>query len=241
MPGDPGSSLFDLTSIDLQVDSLVVESDEALDLDRFGLWVFVAPRYVLACVPKGGSRKVNRPSLVCTLGHVSAYLEQIHSDVFLRNVVARRQARLEQRHGPIGLGELLSLERHAHVAGAWDDVDPRIGVTRMDEYLFVFFEPRVHAIEVEGDMTIQEQSALERVLVHPKCVLGTPVAGHDRAVRRVALEGAMGGMLTGFQELASHVLDRKVVHGQVTGLVEKLRIGAVDDRLAPEEAAYPLG
>src|SRR6266542_7132724 len=60
---------------------------------------------------------------------------------------------------------------------------------RMDEYLVLLLEPRVHLVPVERDVPLQELGGLNGFPVRPHGVLGDTFADPERPERSIAPSG----------------------------------------------------
>ena len=154
-------------------------------------------------------------------------------------VPARRQVRLEQRHRLCALGQHLAVERDPDVARGRDDVDPVVGVARVDEHLLVLLEPLIHPVPVERDQVPDRLGAGERLRVVPGAGLDDLVADPDRVVGRLALLGAPRVPVGGLEHVRADVLGREVVGRLVAGLGQQQRAPAVGDRLAADHRPGP--
>src|SRR5215213_681377 len=67
-------------------------------------------------------------ALVRALGLLIARDECLLADILRRDVVARRQASLEQDLGSVSLSDNRVVDRNLHVAGALQNIDPVVGV-----------------------------------------------------------------------------------------------------------------
>ena len=110
----------------------------------------------------------------------------------------------------------------------------------MAEQLLVLREPLVDLLPVDGDVAGEELRGLERLAVRPDGVRRRAVADADRPVRRLALVRAVRLPFGGLEQVEAHVVVREVVDREMPGLVEQLRVAAVDDRLLREHGANPL-
>src|SRR5215813_9381012 len=82
--------------IDVQVDVLVVETEQVFNLWALGNWRRITPHDVLDELVAHPSRPVARYSLIRATRDILGGLEQIHAHVQLRNVVTDRQSSLEE-------------------------------------------------------------------------------------------------------------------------------------------------
>src|SRR5437879_5041153 len=94
-PGRPRLRLDLAVDLD-RVDPLVVEADEVLDLRAFRNWVRVAPGDIAPHAVPELQIEMHGPALVRALGDGLGSPHEVHPDVQPRQVVARRQAGLEQ-------------------------------------------------------------------------------------------------------------------------------------------------
>ena len=110
-------------------------------------------------------------------------------------------------------------------------VDPRVRVTRMDDHLFVLFEPRIHRLPVEAH---EIADRLERRLgVAPRAVDRFRRPALDGEVVRVATARRVGHRVGG-DEACRDVPDGDVVGGVVGDLPHERRVDRVEDDLAAE-------
>src|SRR5262249_51786923 len=56
-----------------------------------------------------------------------------------------------------------TFDLHADVPRAVDRVDPGVRITGMNEDLFIFFEPRIHLVPIEGEVPRQRGSIASRL------------------------------------------------------------------------------
>src|SRR5215510_9414609 len=77
--------------IDVQVDVLVVETEQVFNLRALGNWRRITPHDVLDELVAHPSRPVARYSLIRATRDILGGLEQIHAHVQLRNVVTGRR------------------------------------------------------------------------------------------------------------------------------------------------------
>src|SRR4051812_6748348 len=119
-------------AVDVEVDLLVVEADPAGHLLALGHGAAVAPHDVLVAPLRSGDRPVRGGALVRAAGLRRGRLQQVEPHVAHRQVVARRQARLEEDHRPLRVGHRDAVDLDPHVPGAGEDVDPVVRVAGMD-------------------------------------------------------------------------------------------------------------
>ena len=118
----------DEDAVEVGVDVLVVEGDEALDLGALGDREPVGPGDVGDQAIADVGRPVRGDALVRALRGGVAVLEQLDADIGEGQVAAHRQVGLEQQAGPGRLGEHHAVELDAHVARAVEDVDSVVRV-----------------------------------------------------------------------------------------------------------------
>src|ERR671916_202109 len=210
-----------------------------LHLGSFGYGVLVTPDEVLRALAPGLDRPVRRDTLVWALGVLFAWDKLLYPNILPRDVVAWRQPRLEQDLWPVGLRDDLAVDRDLHVAIAIQDIDPVVGVARMNENLLTFFVPRVHCAPIECQVAGERRSAFQRLRVAPHSVLCNRISHLYRPVRGVALERAVRCMVALFEHIHTDVLFEKVVDGQVSGLVQEFDPFAICDGLTVEHHPYP--
>jgi hypothetical protein len=190
---------------------------------------------------------VRRPALV-RAGRLPVAGLQLGHDVLAGQVVARRDARLEEQQRPVALGHQLAVELDPDVARAAPGVDAVERVARMGEDRLVLLEPLVEGREVEHHVARQ-------VLV------GGPEGGRlerraGRAqVERLAVGGVGGEGDPGMEdrsvgghrpgraghELGADVLDRDgVQRHDAARLPDQQRARAVDHRLTAERGPDAL-
>ena len=133
--------------------------------------------------------------------------QQVEPDVDLGQVVARREAGLEEERRLMGVGDRDAVHLDLHVTRAVQDVDPRVRVVGVDEDLLVLLEPAVHRVPVEADQAAQLFD--RRLRVVPRGVLGLPVAALDREVLGLAPARRVPRTAVRRQELRADVLSGK--------------------------------
>src|SRR5207248_3494021 len=114
-----------------------------------GQWIGVVPGDVL--VP--ADAEIRRSALVRALRVAIARLGR-RDDVLERDVVARRQPRLEQQQRPQALGEQLAVALDADVPRARTDVDARERIAGVSHHLLLFLEPLVGGLPREEHQTV---------------------------------------------------------------------------------------
>src|SRR5262245_20077970 len=174
--------------IDVQVDVLVVEAEQVFDLWALGNWRRITPHDVLDELVAHPSRPVARHSLIRTARDILGGLEQIHTYIQLWDVITGRQSSLEEEHRSASVTHGNSADLHAHVPRAVDGVDPCVRVSRVNEYLLILLEPRVHLIPVKGEMAVQCRSMISRTDVSAGSVLSDAILYHQapaNGVRRL--------------------------------------------------------
>src|SRR5205823_3789990 len=102
------------------------------------------------------------------------------------------ETRLEEEDGTVALGDDDVVDQDAEPARARQRVDAVKRIARVDEDLLVLLEPRIHAVEVEGEVAARVRRAGLRVDVPPRGGLGTPVADANGPVRGAPLVGRVG-------------------------------------------------
>ena len=79
-------------------------------------------------------------------------------------VVAHGQARLEQEHGPGGIGDRDAVDLHHDMARTAQRVDALVRIAGVNEDLFVLLEPGVHRLPLEADRVTELGDRRQRVL-----------------------------------------------------------------------------
>src|ERR687897_2570587 len=98
-----------------------------LHLGSFGYGVLVTPDEVLRALAPDLYRPVRRDTLVRALGVLLARDELLYPNVLLRDVVARRQPRLEQDLRPVGLRNDLAINHDLQVAVVFLEIQSIVG------------------------------------------------------------------------------------------------------------------
>src|SRR5215469_11933843 len=166
-------------AIDVQVNVLVVETEQVFNLRALGNWRWITPHDVLDELVAHPSRPVACHSLIRAARDILGGLEQIHTHIQLRNVVTGRQSSLEEEYGPASIPQCHALNLHAHVPRTVDRVDPGVRISRMNEDLLILLEPRVHLIPEKGEVALQCGSIISRFEVSASCVLSDAILCHQ--------------------------------------------------------------
>src|SRR5262245_18545400 len=161
--------------IDVQVDVLVVETEQVFNLRALGNWRRITPHDVLDELVTHASRPVARHSLIRASRDVLGGLEQVHTHVQLRDIVSGRQSSLEEEHGSASFRQWHAVNLDAHMPRAVDSVHPSVRISRMNEDLLVLLEPRVHLIPEKGEVALQCGSIISRFKVSAGCVLSDAI------------------------------------------------------------------
>ena len=101
-------------------------------------------------------RPVGGGALVGALGDGVAGDEVLEADVVDGEVVAHRQAGLEEGLDLGGLGQHLALERHPHLPGRGEGVDAVVRVAGVDDDPLVLLEPLVEVVPRHGDVALDQ-------------------------------------------------------------------------------------
>src|SRR5579864_3630609 len=120
-------------------------------------------------------------------------------------------------------------------------IDTVVGIASMTEDLLVLLEQLVDPIPVEGDEAPEQRwRTLDRLGVVPRGVLHDAVADPQRVVRGLSLLGAPRVLLTGLEQLRSHILAGEVVDRLMPGFMEQHRTPAVRDDLPGHQRTNPF-
>ncbi len=127
-----------------------------------------------------------------------------------RNVVARRQAGLEQEHRARRIGDGLAGIDDAHAPRRRPHVDAVIRVARVTEGLLVLLEPVIDLVGREGEIILDRFEPGGRPLVRPQRVLDAPVAGGERPVCRGAARRSGALVPALLDEVGAQIGARKI-------------------------------
>src|SRR3712207_1723934 len=121
--------------VHLEVHLFVEEGQEPLYLGGFSYGVLITPDEILDPPAPGLHRPVRCDPLVRTPRRLLALDEHAFAYVLGRDIVARRQPRLEQYLWPLRLRYYLPVHPDLDVPVAIQHVDTVVGVARVDEDL----------------------------------------------------------------------------------------------------------
>src|SRR5215211_7134123 len=105
-------------AVHFQLDPIVVEGDEPGDSQALGQGMGIRPDQILVHSIAEAQRPVRRLTLVRAARDGIGRLEQVDAHVDLREVVAHRQAGLEQQPRPVRFSDDLAVYYHTNVARA---------------------------------------------------------------------------------------------------------------------------
>ena len=180
-------------------------------------------------------------ALVGAGGAAVGWGQQAGPHVLGREIVAHRQAGLEQEEGVFARRHPLAAGDHLHLAAARQDVDAHEGIAGVDEHLLVLFEPVVQAVPVEGEMAGDGGAFVEGRLVAPGGVAGLAPAGTDRVIAGMALEGAPAAARRLRQQPHVGVVARHIVERDMPALAHRPGARRVEQGSAAEGGAQALG
>src|SRR5262249_20972279 len=136
------------------------EADEVADGLRLVARLGIAPRDGGHRLPGDRRVPVPRPPLVRAHRRERARLEEVHANVGLREVVARRERRLEEDPRPRALGDELAADANTDGTRARERLDPVERVVRVPDELLVLLEPAIRGRPGDADVALDLRLAL---------------------------------------------------------------------------------
>jgi len=120
---------------------------------------------------------VARVALVGAAGPDLVVVLELGGNILARQVPAGRERGLEQRDRTVGLGERLAVDGDGDVARAVAQVDPVVGVARVNDRLLILLEPAVERLEPNADQALGEPLLVDpgrllRQRFHPHVLAG---------------------------------------------------------------------
>src|SRR5262249_31951587 len=152
-----------------------------------------------------GDAVVGGNALVGTLGVALARAENVGPHIVARDVVARRQTGLEQKHGTPRVGYRRAADDHLDTAGSADRLDALVGIARVAKNLFVFLIPVVDEIPLERRIRREWRGPRQRRRIVPHRVFDAPGADLDRPVARMSAALIEARVIAWHQQVPTNV------------------------------------